>query len=197
MDIIEICDRAKEYSGCKTDAALARKLGISQTLIYFYRTKQQFPSATVMIRLAKIAKLDPDACVILRDIWKSKGEETEVYNSILSRLRQTRPTIAAILIALFAGIAGQTYVSDAQAKTAPARPAEAGTVYIMENIKQTIPRGIGQVLLRAADPLSAFCSSAARVVLSSLIASVTADEGRLHGHDLSGETRFSGSCLSR
>ena len=127
MNIDEMVDRAKEYSGCKSDRELARKLGISQTAINYYRTKRSWPSEDYIIRIAHLARIDPAEAVVMLNIWRAKGPELEVYQKILSRLRQTA---AALLVALAVGVAGQGYVSEVQANTGFERPGQShSTVY--------------------------------------------------------------------
>ena len=121
MTIDELCDLAKERAGFRSDRELAKALGLNPSSVNFYRSKKAWPSETVVISLAKFAELDPDACVIELNIWRSKGPEAEIYQSILSRLKQTA---AAFFLAFIVGVTGQVYVSDVQAKTAPTLSSE-------------------------------------------------------------------------
>lgn len=131
MNIDQLCDLAKKRAGLTSDRELARRLAVSAGAVNFYRSKRTWPSEDTIIKLAELAEIDAAEAIIELNIWRSKGPEADIYRDILIRLKQTA---AAFFLAFIVGIAGQGYVSDAQAKTALTRPVSADAVYIMENI---------------------------------------------------------------
>ena len=127
-NIDDYCELARSKNGLKNNAALARALGVSHNSPTGWKTRRTWPSDEVMIKLAKLAGVDPAEALLDLNIWRSNGEAISIY----SRMRQA---LSAAVIALVVLVAGQVAIpQDATAKAYPTAQADSDGFYIMENI---------------------------------------------------------------
>lgn len=82
-DFLDLC---KERTNTVTDSNLARKIDVTRSSIALYRKGASFPSDTTMVMLAKRAKLNPDECLLLLNVWRTVGDARKVYLGMLARL---------------------------------------------------------------------------------------------------------------
>jgi len=81
-DFLDLC---KERTNTVTDSNLARKIDVTRSSIALYRKGASFPSDDTMFRIVKRAKLDPEECLLLLNVWRSEGEAREVYKGMLKQ----------------------------------------------------------------------------------------------------------------
>ena len=58
MEIVDILDKVKSDNNLRSDAALARLLGVNRSAITRYRSGQYCPKIGVIQKLASISKID-------------------------------------------------------------------------------------------------------------------------------------------
>ncbi len=86
IDLGDFLDLCKERTNTVTDSNLARKIDITRSSIALYRKGASFPSDATMVVLAKRAKLNPDECLLLLNVWRTEGVARETYMGLLERL---------------------------------------------------------------------------------------------------------------
>ncbi|MEG3638869.1 helix-turn-helix domain-containing protein [Magnetococcus sp. PR-3] len=77
------CDLAIKRQGLKNDTALANEIGIGRAAISQWRTKRTVPSDETMIKLAELAKEDPELALLHLAMWRTEGEAHLVWQRIL------------------------------------------------------------------------------------------------------------------
>lgn len=87
--------RAIERSGVKSDRQLSHLLGLANNAVNVYKSKGVLPNDETMIKLSKLAGVDPALALIDLSIWRTDGEAKKTYASILQKF----PT--SLCIALF------------------------------------------------------------------------------------------------
>jgi len=131
MDIDDYCELAKSRNKLKTNSALARELGLSHNSPTAWKTRRAWPSDEVMIKLAKMAGVDPMDGILDLNIWRSSGEAISLYT------RMKKAMTAALVLLVFSFFAqGLIPFETANAAAYPAQ-SFTSTIYIMENIVRT------------------------------------------------------------
>lgn len=85
MSVSEFLDLCKTRTQTESDSNLARKVDITRAAIAAYRKGASFPSDENMTRLAKRARLDIGACLLLLNVWRSEGDAKEIYKKLLTK----------------------------------------------------------------------------------------------------------------
>lgn len=128
MQIDDYLDRAKDRNSIQSDRKLSDALGHSQTAITQWRTRRAWPTDKVMVKLSKLAGIDPAEGLLDLNIWRSDGEAVSIY----SRMKKAMHAAVVILVV---SIVGQLTIPAKQALAAfPAAHSTGHTIYIMENI---------------------------------------------------------------
>lgn len=84
-DVDWYIDRAKTCSGIVSNRKLGLELGISEGAMSHFKTGRAFPSDETMVKLAKLAQVDPDLALLDLGSWKTTGEAKEAYERLKSR----------------------------------------------------------------------------------------------------------------
>jgi transcriptional regulator with XRE-family HTH domain len=116
-------DAAKARSGIKSERKLSEFLGLKFVAISSYRTGRAFPSDDTMVKLAKMAGVNPDIALLELSVWRNEGPARKAYASILHRLAHAMVIICAI-----------SSISPANAQAQPLSKCQMERVdlYIME-----------------------------------------------------------------
>lgn len=83
MALSEFLDVCKNLTQTNSDSNLARKVEITRAAIAAYRKGSSFPSDENMVKLAIRAKLDVGECLLLLNMWRTKGQTSAYYREIL------------------------------------------------------------------------------------------------------------------
>jgi len=86
VDLGDFLDLCKVRTNTVTDSNLARKIDVTRSSIALYRKGASFPSDATMVALAKRAKLNPDECLLLLNIWRTEGDARKAYKSLLKKI---------------------------------------------------------------------------------------------------------------
>lgn len=108
-DVLFYVNKAMERSGCKSERALCGLLGTSHNTITAYK-KGVLPTEETMMKLAKIAGVDPWQALIDLCIWRSEGEAKQRYQEILKKI------VSVFALLMLAGICA-ALPGDAHAST--------------------------------------------------------------------------------
>ena len=85
-DINWYCQRAKENGVYRSYRKLGGALGITEGSISQFRTGRAFPSDDTMVKLAKLAGVDPYVALLDLSTWRTKGEAQKAYAKILQKI---------------------------------------------------------------------------------------------------------------
>lgn len=91
ISVNEFLDLCKTATASGTDSNLARKVEITRAALAAYRKGSSFPSDENMVRLAKRAKLDVGACLLLLNYWRSEGEAKKAYKRLYAQSEPLMP----------------------------------------------------------------------------------------------------------
>jgi len=81
----EYFERCRAAFKIKTDAHIAREIGVSRAYIGRFKAGELQLGKEVMLRLANRAGLDPDEALVLRALWASDIETIPNYASYLRK----------------------------------------------------------------------------------------------------------------
>ncbi|MBF0383410.1 MAG: hypothetical protein HQL69_20515 [Magnetococcales bacterium] len=95
--IDQLCDKAIKNHNLRSDRALGRILGVSQSSISQWRTKRAWPSDERMIHLANLAGEKPEQALLLLSIWRTEGETRATWQKLFSTLSAACLAIAIAL----------------------------------------------------------------------------------------------------
>lgn len=95
MTIDQIIDLARDRGGFDSDNALSYHLG-SKSMVSQWRTKRSHPTPPMMVRLAELAELDPELCLLELEAARYP-ESAAIFRSIIDKLRP----VAAVLVLVF------------------------------------------------------------------------------------------------
>ena len=99
LTVDEYCDKAKKRNDIKSDRKLAEALSIAHTSLNQYRTKRAWPSDNTMIKLAKLAGLDPTQSLLYLSAWRTTGEALELYKELADEhLRNNAKAMEQMLV---------------------------------------------------------------------------------------------------
>jgi plasmid maintenance system antidote protein VapI len=105
-------ETAKQKNNLKSLRSVARELEITQSAFHGLVHKHSNPSDETMIKLAKLAGVEPSIALVERNVWMSSGEPKTAYAKILHTLQHAT-------LAIFLAVVGITGLStDASASPA-------------------------------------------------------------------------------
>lgn len=100
----QLLDLVKAAHGLTSDYKLAQVLGVSKANISNYRNGHRHPETEVCLRIAELAKLDPDVVVCSVQAERSTTEISRSHwASIAARLATPATALGAILSVAFLG----------------------------------------------------------------------------------------------
>ncbi len=95
-DISWYIDKAKEESGAGSDRKICEMLGMAENATHAWRKRNVLPSDDTMMKLAKIARIDPYIALLDLNMWRSDGEAKKAYASMLKKI--TAVFVALIIV---------------------------------------------------------------------------------------------------
>ena len=98
MDLVTYLDAARARIGAKSDADLARAIGVAGPTLLSYRRGLATPSSEKMVRLASLAGVSPDLALIDRMEWQADGAASR---DIVARIRASIAATAALILLFF------------------------------------------------------------------------------------------------
>lgn len=100
MDSIQdYIDAAKKRTGCSSDEKLSALLGLSKNGVFFWKKKGILPSDESMMKLAKLAGVEPWQALIDLNMWRAPNENVrKTYSEILQKI------VSTILIIVATGV---------------------------------------------------------------------------------------------
>lgn len=100
MNIDKYIDLARDKNNLRSDRQLSFAFGLNAAAVNTWRTRRAWPSDDVMIKLAKMAGVDPMDAILDLNIWRSSGEAITLYTRI-------KKSMTAMLVLLAVGVGGQ------------------------------------------------------------------------------------------
>ena len=79
-------DKARERSGIKSDRRLGEFLGLAAITPSHWRKGRAFPSDDAIMKLSRLAGIDPAVGLMDLNTWRNNGETKEEYVKILQKL---------------------------------------------------------------------------------------------------------------
>ncbi len=94
-------DTARENALFRSDRGLAIALHVTSTTISAYRKRKSYPSDTNMVKLARLAGLNPEIAVVELSAWRCASNNDNMAAQVwVSISRRLRDAMLALLIAL-------------------------------------------------------------------------------------------------
>ena len=97
-DVNFYLDEAKKNSGAKSDRRIAEMCGLGANAASFWRVGKALPSDETMVRLAKIAKINPLIALLDLNIMRSEGAARNAYIKIYNGMQKTLHTALFAMI---------------------------------------------------------------------------------------------------
>lgn len=128
LHLDDLLDRARTAIGAKSDAQLARNLGIDHSSISCFRRGVSLPSDTTTRKLATLAKIDVEQALLsmafTRAARSNDVETAQAYKRMLEKIA------AALFVAILSTVSAP---HDRAGQSANIGQEESSTVYIMLN----------------------------------------------------------------
>ncbi len=86
MDIRDLLERARSKSGLKSQAAMARAIGLTREAFRRIESERGLPSDTTMLRLCALAEVSDQEGLLILNILRSKGQARRAYSDLLKKL---------------------------------------------------------------------------------------------------------------
>ena len=91
MNITELINKAKLKGYCKSDLALTRKLKSSKTAVDAWKKGVCLPRPPQIVKLCKLAKVDPAPWLLWADTQRYDGETKIVFEGLLADYQKRGP----------------------------------------------------------------------------------------------------------
>lgn len=125
MTLDDYLDDAKLALRTTSDRALGRALNVSPGCVVGWRNKRCWPSDEQMMKVAKLAGIDPRVAVLQLNMWRSKSPAaTNIYEKILLTLSKAA-AVVLIMTGVFTCHPNRTFAEQII--------TDAGAMYIMGN----------------------------------------------------------------
>ena len=106
-------DAARDQSGLPSDNQLASHLGVTRAQISYYRLRKTMPSPATMVRLAELARMDPDIAVLELYLWREvKTPAANCLRRILGKVGG----VAAVALVLLGSLAAPAHATGTSAE---------------------------------------------------------------------------------
>lgn len=106
MDLASYLATAVKRQNVRSRAALAQILGINRSNFTHWSTGRALPDDETMLKLSRLAGVDPGVALIDLNIWRSEGDARQRYVAIRSFLTSIRKDVKSLakttLMLLFA-----------------------------------------------------------------------------------------------
>lgn len=120
-------DTAKQKNNIKSNNKLALELNITGAALSILTQEKSVPSPETMVKISKLAGVEPSIALAERSVWMSTGEPKKAYTKILHSLQ--RVALSALLAtAVFMGSSNPSSASQSHLDC----QQDCQNLYIME-----------------------------------------------------------------